>query len=233
MDTSETDAGMGRRLVLLGGVGVGLAATGLAPASRAKPVLAGVPSEGRLAFQVWRKGAHIGENVLRFEQLGDALTVQIEVHILVRIGPVPVMKYTHSCKEHWAGGLFQGLESTSHSNMDKQQVTARRTSDGISIQPAEGDAYTAPIDSLPISHWNRQMMSAPLFNPQDGKPLRETARVAKGEETVKIANGSSVRATRYGLVGDATVDDWYDASGVWTALHSRVVDGSYIEYLRL
>jgi hypothetical protein len=231
MDKGQTGVSMERRFVLLGGLGVGLAS--LARPALAKPILSGVPTEGRLAFQVWRKGAHIGQNVLHFDQTGDDLTVQIDVNIVVKIGPVPVMRYTHSCKEHWVGGLFQGLESTSHSNMDKQHVVARRGGEGIHIEPAAGDPYTAPSDSLPISHWNRQMMTAPLFNPQDGKPLHETNRVAKGEETVKVANGSSVRASRYGLVGDATLDDWYDASGVWAALHSRVVDGSYIDYLRI
>jgi hypothetical protein len=55
----------------------------------------------------------------------------------------------------------------------------------------------------------------------------------KGEEMVKLADGASVKATRYAVTGDASVDDWYDTANVWTALHGRVVDGSYIDYRRL
>ena len=233
-DSSAAGAviGMKRRAFLMQSLGAGLVIGALgAPSARA--ATPGVPAEGRLAFQVWRRNAHIGEHVLRFDQDGDNLTVRIDVHIVVRIGPVPVMRYTHSCREHWQGGQFQGMEATTHSNLEKQSVVAKRTADGLYIQPVSGAPYTTPGDTLPMSHWNRQVMKAPLFNPDDGKLLRETSRTMKGEETVKLADGSTIRATRYGVVGDATVDDWYDANGVWTALHSRVVDGSYIDYLRL
>jgi hypothetical protein len=236
MDDDSAAAGMaigiGRRAFLMQSLGAGLA-FGAAAAGPAWAAIPGVPTEGRLAFQVWRKNALIGEHSLRFDQDGDSLTVRIDVRIVVKVGPVPVMRYTHSSREHWLGSQFQGLESTTHSNLDKQSVVARRTADGLYIQPVSGAAYTASGDTLPMSHWNRQVMKAPLFNPDDGKLLRETSRSLKGEEMVKLADGTSVRATRYGVVGDATVDDWYDANGVWAALHSRVVDGSYIEYLRL
>jgi hypothetical protein len=223
----------GRRAFLIQGLGAGLALSALGLPALAKASGAGVPADGRLSFQVWRKGGHIGEHALTFQQDGDDLMVQIDVHIIVKIGPVPVMRYTHSCRERWSGGQFQSLEAVSHSNLDKQHVVARRTADGLYIEPAAGAPFTTAADTLPMSHWNRQDMRAPLFNPQDGKILRESTRVLKGDEMVKLADGSMVKATRYAIGGDAAVDDWYDASNVWTALHGRVVDGSYIDYLRL
>jgi hypothetical protein len=222
----------GRRALILGG----LAASATLPfrPARARAVISGVPAGGHLAFQVWRKGSHIGEHALMFQQEGDDLIVQIDVHILVKIGPVPVASYGHSCKERWSGTQFQGLEAISHSSPGAQQhVIARRTSDGIYVEPAAGAPYTIAGDTLPMSHWNRQVMKAPLFNPQDGKLLKETSRTMKGEEMVKLADGASVKATRYAVTGDASVDDWYDTANVWTALHGRVVDGSYIDYRRL
>jgi hypothetical protein len=224
---------MGRRALLVRSLGAGLALSALGLPAMAKAAGYGVPSDGRLAFQVWRKGGHIGEHALTFQQDGDDLTVLIEVHILVKIGPVPVMRYTHSCRERWSGGQFQGLEATSHSNLERQHVVARRSADGLYVEPASGTPYTTSADTLPMSHWNRQDMRAPLFNPQDGKLLKESTRVFKGEEVVKLADGSSIKATRYAIGGDAAVDDWYDSANVWTALHGRVVDGSYIDYLRL
>lgn len=225
---------MDRRSLLIQGFGAGLALSALGVPALAKAAGAGVPADGRLAFQVWRQGGHIGEHALTFQQDGDDLTVQIDVHILIKIGPVPVMRYIQSCKEHWSGGQFQSLDAVSKQTPGRQQhTTARRTADGIYVEPASGQPYTTSADTLPMSHWNRQSMRAPLFNPQDGKLLKETSRVLKGEEMIKLADGSSIKATRYAISGDAAVDDWYDANNVWTALHGRVVDGSYIDYLRL
>jgi hypothetical protein len=225
---------MDRRSLLINGLGAGLALSALGLPALAKAAVSGVPADGKLAFQVWRQGSHIGEHALTFQQDGDDLTVQIDVHILIKIGPVPVAKYTHSCKERWSGGQFQSLDATSKQTPGTRQHTvARRTADGIYIEPASGEPYTISGDTLPMSHWNRQDMRAPLFNPQDGKLLKETGRVTKGEEMIKLADGSSIKATRYAILGDAAVDDWYDANNVWTAMHGRVVDGSYIDYLRL
>jgi hypothetical protein len=225
---------MDRRSLLIRGLGAGFALSALGLPALAKATMSGVPADGKLAFQVWRQGAHIGEHSLTFQQDGDDLTVQINVHILIKIGPVPVARYTHSCTEHWSGGQFQGLDAVSKQTPGSRQHTvARRTSDGIYIEPASGEPYTTSADTLPMSHWNRQVMRARLFNPQDGKLLKESSRVLKGEEIIKLADGSSIRAIRYAVTGEATVDDWYDANNVWTALHGRVVDGSYIDYLRL
>ena len=224
--------GVDRRGFLIRGLGAGLAMSALG-AAPARAAIVGVPADGKLTFQVWRKSAHIGDQTLRFDQDGDTLTVHIDIRIIVRVGPVPVMRYTHVSKETWQGGQFQGLESTSHSNLEKQTVLARRTGDGLYIQPSSGDPYTTSGDTLPLSHWNRQMMRAPLFNPDDGKLLKETGRAAKGDEMVKLADGSSIKGSRFGITGEATLDDWYDANGVWASLHSRVVDGSYIDYLRV
>ena len=225
---------MDRRSLLIKGLGAGLALSALSLPALAKAAISGVPADGKLVFQVWRQGGHIGEHALMFQQDGDDLTVQIDVHILIKIGPVPVARYTQSCKEHWSGGQFQSLDALSHQTPgSKQHTTARRTADGIYIEPASGQPYTVSSDTLPMSHWNRQDMRAPLFNPQDGKILKESGRVLKGEEIIKLADGSSIKATRYAVTGDAAVDDWYDANNVWTALHGRVVDGSYIDYLRL
>jgi hypothetical protein len=230
----RTRAGLGRRALLVRGLGAGVALSGLGRPAWSKIANPGVPADGRLAFQVWRNGSHIGQHVLAFQQDGDDLTVQIDVHIVVKFGPVPVARYTHSCKEHWSAGQFQGLDSVSHSTPGGQQkVTARRTADGVYIDANGAAPYTASGDTLPMSHWNRQVMKSPLFNPQDGKILKETSRTLKGEETIKLADGSAIRATRYAVMGDASVDDWYDSANVWAALHGRVVDGSYIDYLRL
>lgn len=231
--TGWTRHRMGRRAFLISGVGAGLTLPLLGATSAwAQP--AGVPPGGQLAFKVMRKGVHIGEHALTFTQDGDNLSVHTEVRITIKVGPVPVYHYVHRCTERWTGARFTNLESSTSANgVSRESIKARRTSDGIYIEPAVGDPYTASADCLPLTHWNRlAYQGAPLFNPQDGKPMHETL-VSKGDDMVKLADGTSIRATRYSVKGDGTMDDFYDAAGVWTGLHSKVQDGSYVDYLRL
>ena len=75
-------------------------------------------------------------------------------------------------------------------------------------------------------------MDGALFNPQDGKMLRERA-TSRGADTVQLADGRPLPATRYSLTGETQIDDWYDRDGVWAALRGKIKDGSVLTYQRL
>ena len=228
--TGWARSSMGRRAFLVGGA-AGLTLPWLGP-GRALAALSGIPADGKVAFKVMRRGSYIGEHTLTFSQDGDSLTVQTEVHITVHIGPVPVYHHTQRCIEHWKGDRFVGLESTTSSNVSHDVVTARRTADGLRIEPGSGTPYTAPAEALPLTHWNRFAYQGPLFEPQNGKLLKETL-VARGDDMIALADGSMIKATRWSVTGDGVMDDYYDAAGVWAGLHVKVRDGSRVEYLRL
>ena len=231
--TGWTRHRMGRRAFLISGVGAGLTLPLLGATSAwAQP--AGVPPGGQLAFKVMRKGVHIGEHALTFTQDGDNLSVHTEVRITIKVGPVPVYHYVHRCTERWTGARFTNLESSTSANgVSRESIKARRTSDGIYIEPAVGDPYTASADCLPLTHWNRlAYQGAPLFNPQDGKLLHETAK-SLGADTINLADGRPLAATRYSLTGESKIDDWYDEQGVWAALRGTVKDGSVLDYRRV
>jgi hypothetical protein len=221
---------MDRRLFLAGGA-AGLALPWVGPA-RARAALSGIPSDGRVAFKVMRKGAHIGEHSLRFDQDGDSLTVQTDVRITVHIGPVPVYRHTQHIVEHWKGDRFVGMESTTHSNVSHETVTARRTPDGVRIEPSNGAPFTAPAEAAPLTHWNRFAYQGPIFDPQGGKLLRMSL-VTRAEDMIPQADGQMIKVTRWSVTGDGVMDDYYDAGGVWAGLHVKVQDGSRVEYLRL
>jgi hypothetical protein len=99
------------------------------------------------------------------------------------------------------------------------------------IEPADGPPFLADQGVVPLTHWNRQIMDSALFNPQDGKLLRERA-TSRGADTVQLADGSPLAATRYSLTGDTQIDDWYDRDGVWAALKGKIKDGSVLTYRR-
>ena len=222
-------APVGRRAFLAGGMGLIVPAFA---AVRAQAAPSGVPTDGKVAFKVMRKGAHIGEHALTFTQDGDGLTVQVEVRITVHIGPVPVYHYAQHITERWKGDRFVSLDSATSSNVSHEKMTARRGADGVHIEPSGGAPFTAPADALPLTHWNRFAYQGPLFDPQTGKLLK-LSLASRGDDMVQLADGSSVKAVRWSVTGDGVMDDYYDAGGVWTGLHVKVQDGSQVQYLRL
>ena len=228
----KAHAGLARRAFLTGAAAAGLALPVLLRPGLAHAALSGIPADGKVSFKVMRKGSHIGEHSLRFDVDGDNLTVTTDVRITVRVGPVPVYHHTQRCTEHWKGDRFTSMESTTSSNVSHQAVTAKRTADGVRIEPSDGPAFTAPADALPLTHWNRFAYQGPLFDPQAGQVLKESV-VTRADDTIQQADGSTIKVTRWSVTGDGVMDDYYDAQGVWAGLHVKVRDGSRVEYLRL
>jgi hypothetical protein len=194
--------------------------------------VAAEPPGGRLAFGIVRKGSNIGSHTLAFRRTGTVLTVNIDVKIAVSFGPITLYRYTMTGVETYHDDNFAELETTSNDDGTALHVTARQTDAGVAIESKTEGKRTLPTGTLPLTHWNIANMTAPLFNPQDGKPMKLTVKPL-GAESVALANGSKVPATHYSLTGEATLDDWYDADGVWTALRALGTDGSVIEYRRV
>jgi hypothetical protein len=185
----------------------------------------------KLAFAVFRNGVRVGEHVMSFSGAAEDVAVRTEVSLLVKLGPVPVYRYTHRALERWRGGRFASLETTTNGNGKLQRVEARRDADAVVIESA-GGRIRAPAQALPLTHWKAEALSGPLFNPQEGKLLRLTARRI-GAEQVKLASGKPIPATRWSLRGESQIDNWYDQGGAWAALRGRLPDGSTMEYRRL
>jgi hypothetical protein len=186
----------------------------------------------RIAFEVVRHGSVIGTHGVRFESSGNRLLAHIDVQMRVGFGPITFFRYRHQGVEQWEDGVFLSLETQTDNNGEALSVSARRTADGVEIRTKGGALSLAPAAALPLTHWNVACMRAPLFNPQDGVLLTETASFA-GHDTVALANGSQVPATRYALAGAAPIDDWYEADRTWTALRAQVQDGSILTYRRI
>jgi hypothetical protein len=199
----------------------------------AAPRLAwGASMPARLSFQALRNGHPIGEQQMSFEVGPDGLTAHTVAEIAVKIGPITAYRYRHEATERWTDDRFAGLDTETNDNGKVIRVSARRAGDQVQIVTPAGETVTAPAGTLPFTHWNRRIAAAPLFNPQDGKLLRETASPA-GSGAVKLASGALAPAERLVFRGDAYIDDWYDSGGVWTGLTGKLKDGSMLEYRRL
>jgi len=190
-----------------------------------------VPPPGLLRFDVLRNASRIGEHVVRLTQSGNTLRADISVEMAVGIGPITVFRYTHSVREEWHDGRFRWMESKTNDNGTQHHVIAERSADGVPVRVGGSGAAVLPAGTIPLTHWNLECMRSPLFNPQTGLPLNMSVR-RRALETVELGGGRVLRAQRYSLVGETTMDTWYDDAEVWTALQSAGRDGSMISYRR-
>jgi hypothetical protein len=190
-----------------------------------------VPAADRVAFQVKRHGSIIGMHQVVFEQSGSTLRAKIDCKMRVKFGPITLFRYHHKGIEQWADGKFVSLETETDNDGTPLGLSARATPAGVTISTHDGKSFMAPPNALPLTHWNVACMNAPLFNPQDGTMLPVTA-ACEGHDTVTLADGSAVPATRYTLKGEAPIEDWYDGTKTWTALRAKVKDGSTLDYQR-
>lgn len=195
-----------RRAVLAGGLALPFLAREALAAPRA------------LTFAVFRNGTRIGEHHIAFAGDDATLTATTDAVMTVKLGPVPVFKYRHHAVEKRVGGVFASLVTATDSNGKAERVSAEMAGGAIRISCPSG-TITAPANANPITHWNPQVFSTPLFHPQTGKMLKVTTR--------RIEPG------HWAIRGDAEIDDWYDAGGAWLSLKGKLDDGSAVEYRRV
>ena len=191
-----------------------------------------VPRFPDLRFEVLRNGGPIGQHTIRIRQDGTALEAAIDVDIVVRVGPIVLYRYALKARESWRDGAFASMESETNDDGTRQWVKATQAADHVAVEASGKAAVRLPANALPLTHWNILCMERPLFDPQDGTAVQSSVQ-PRGEETVPLADGRTVRATRYALIGKVALDNWYDTARHWTALRAPARDGSTIEYRRV
>ena len=189
------------------------------------------PAQPDLRFEVMRNGSRIGQHSIRFRQDVTTLEAEFVVDIAVRLGPLVLYRYAMKGREIWREGAFVSLESETNDDGTRHRVKATRTPDQVVVEVSGAPRAIFPPNAIPLTHWNDLCMERPLFNPQDGAAI-ESSVVTRGEDMVALADGRSVRATRYSLFGKPALDDWYDMTRHWTALRAPGSDGSTIDYVR-
>jgi hypothetical protein len=200
----------------------------LMPAWRARATAMPSPD---LRFDVLRNGGVIGRSNVTFYQDGDALSANTVVDIQVRLGGIVLYRYAQTARETWSGGQFVSLDSETDDGGKHHAVHAMRSGDHVVARAANAEPMSLPADAIPMTHWNILCMERPLFNVQDGTAI-DSRIEPRGEDMVTLADGQTLRAARYSLIGKFAVDDWYDDSHHWASLRMTGSDGSTIEYRR-
>lgn len=192
------------------GLAAALLLGALSPAFAAAP-----PPSGRLAFDVMRKDADIGDQVFTFSGKGPDFDVRIVTDIAVRVPLIraKVYSYEQQSKEQWRGGQLA-------------HVTSKTDNDG------KADQVDEPVHDLPPgSLWTAEAIHAKrLVNTIDGSVMN--VRVADlGSEKI-AAGGKTIPTQHYRISGDLSRDVWYDAQGYLARLTLVAEDGSTVTYVR-
>jgi len=199
-----------------------------APAARAFSL----PAGGALEFAVIREGSRIGTHRLVFGGDPDNLTVRIKVDLSVGLGPITLFRYRHRAVETWRGGQVFSIDSETDADGTPYKMSALRGSDGLVVEASKAARYIAPDNALPATHWNRRMLDGPMINTQDGRLMRPKV-TELGPEPIPTAAGAAIRADRFSLSGDATLDTWYDDGPNWAGIRFLAGDRSQIRYVRV
>ncbi len=190
-----------------------------------------VPTGNKLAFHVIREGSKIGEHTLTFEPANDALIVSVAVDIVVGMGPIAFFRYKHRATVNWQDEQVVSITAETNDDGTAQHMTARRDESGLVIEGSRAERYTAPLRSLPGTHWDRRaMLDAPFINIQDGRLMHPKVSLV-GMEKVAVTGGL-IEAQHFTMRGDADLDTFYDLTPSWVGLRFFAKDRSEIRYLR-
>ncbi len=191
-----------------------------------------VPPSHALAYRLIRHGDPIGSHTLDFQVQDDTLAVQIAVDVLVKFGPIPLVRYTHHATEIWHGGRLASLAAQTNRNGTHLSMSAHRVPAGLQVQGSGASPYIAPEDALPTTYWNASLLRVPMIGTQDGMLVHPRV-TEKPIEPVRLASGAEAAAHHYSLTGDLVLDLWYSADASWMSMRFSVADGSVITYERL
>lgn len=198
----------------------------------AAPPVRGVPPNGRLMFNVVRKGDIIGKHNLGFAESNGRLVVTINIETAVKVGPITVFRYEMNGTETWEGGRFTALNTISNDDGDHHTLAIRRTGEQLLIESSGLATRTESARASPLTHWSAASLSGPLISPQDGRlmPGRVTPL---GPSTVQGADGRTIQVTGFDLAIKTPTEDWYDSNGIWAGLRLHIQDGSIVDYQRM
>ncbi len=212
-----------------------LVAWGLATAAMGRaPGLPSVPAGDTLAFRIMRHGGPIGTHTVVFERLSDnGLDVHIAVNVLVKFGPIPLVRYAHHGLESWRADRLAGLLTHTNRNGTDLRMRAWRTEPGLEVEGTDTTPYVAPPNALPTTYWNPRMLDGPMIGTQKGTLVMPKV-TDMGIERIPLANGGTVATHHYAVRGKGmNVDVHYDLDEVWAGMSFTVADGSLITYERL
>jgi hypothetical protein len=179
-----------------------------------------------------RKGDDIGLASYRFERSGEVLTVQINIDLRVRLGPIALFRYVHQNVEVWQADTLMSLDAKTDDDGLPKYMSAKRGPEGLMVTGSKTEPYIAPQNALGTTYWNIRCVSTPLINTEDGH-LMDVKITPDGISAVPLASGATVQARQYDMRGEIRIDLWYEPTDEFASMRYYAKDGSVVTYARL
>jgi Family of unknown function (DUF6134) len=179
-------------------------------------------SDGRtLAFDIYRSGSKIGTHTIRFKQIGDKLTADIDISLKGKVLFIS-FSYVHRNQEVWQGDTLIALNSRTVQNGKTSTLSATRREDGTMALKIDGADSVGPA-MMSTSYWNPQTpKQAALLNSQKGDAIPITIESRKSE-LAPLSQGGGIPATAYAMTGPKKFNatPLYDAKGCFVGLNFK------------
>jgi len=176
-----------------------------------------------IRFRILREGSPIGSHRVTFTTGAQGrLTALTEVDIAVRFAGFTVFRYMHRFREVWAGVRL--IEAASHLDRNGRvmEMAARSESNALVVHGPEG-TQRLPAEAAPLTWWNPQHFTRPLFDNATGKLLLlQWTRTG-------LANGGVL----WRCTGDEEGEGTYAPDGTWLSWATTGEDGSAVTYERV
>lgn len=182
-----------------------------------------------MVFDVYRKGAKIGQHVTTFARTGDDLRVDVRMNLAVDVLFITAYRFEYDSTEIWRQGQLIAATSTVNDNGKIASVNARIEDGLLKIDGPRGSTVASSW-VFPTNHWHRgQANTGTILNTLNGR-LAKVEVVHQGIEPVTTAQGT-VDAEHLAYTGQLRdTDVWYDANNRWVKMRFKAKDGSYIEH---
>ena len=180
-------------------------------------------------FKVYLDDQPVGEHRFSVKASNDRLQLLSEAHFDVRILAIPVYRYNHRSDERWKDNCLEQIHAITDDNGNSQEVMGEQHSSDFTLSSA-GKSETLPSCIMTFAYWNPAMLSqSKLLNPQTGEwvPVKINHL---GKDNIQVSEKDQL-ADHYHLKAPKfDIDLWYDASGQWVGLDSKLESGSKLRY---
>lgn len=169
-------------------------------------------------FAVLRAGRDIGRHRIALTRDGEALRVDIDIELVVRVLGIPAYRYTMTNREIWQGGVLVSGDSRVNDDGRQKRVVSRREGGVLRVESPDFTG-TPPEPVATTTYFTADFLKRGTWMSTDSGALFAVTATELAPGTVETAAGP-VEARRWRVTNGAEFDVTlaYDSRGEWLSV---------------